>query len=186
MKTKELALTALFLAMGLVLHQITIGLVAGMKPDFVVTMLFVAFLLLRNRRLVLPAGLAAGIITALTTSMPGGQVPNIIDKLITAFFTMGLIRLLQGHVADYVLAAMVGFVGTVVSGTAFLGSTQLIMGLPVPFRVLFTAVVLPTAAMNTVFTPAIYGICLTRAGSFKLAPDRKSASPAKTAETRTG
>ena len=33
MKTKELALTALFLAMGLVLHQITIGLVAGMKPD---------------------------------------------------------------------------------------------------------------------------------------------------------
>ncbi len=86
MKTKELALTALFLAMGLVLHQITIGLVAGMKPDFVVTMLFVAFLLLRNRRLVLPAGLAAGIITALTTSMPGGQVPNIIDKLITAFF----------------------------------------------------------------------------------------------------
>ena len=94
-KTKELALTALLLAIGLLLHQITVGLVAGMKPDFVITMLFVALLLLRKKSLVLPAGLAAGIIAALTTSMPGGQIPNIVDKIVTAIVAMLIIQLLK-------------------------------------------------------------------------------------------
>ncbi|HHV07020.1 MAG TPA: tryptophan transporter [Firmicutes bacterium] len=179
MKTKELALTALFLAIGLVLHQITIGLLGGMKPDFVVTMLLVSFLMLRNKRLVIPAGLAAGVIAALTTTMPGGQLPNIIDKLITAFVSMGLILLLQGHVSNNVLAATVGFIGTLVSGTAFLGSAQLIIGLPVSFKALFITVVLPTAAINTLLTPTIYGIAMGPARSAGLVSKSQSAAGAK-------
>lgn len=96
MKLKEMVVTALFLAVGFVLHQVTVGLLGGMKPDFNITMLFVAFLIIRNARLTIPAGLAAGIIAALTTTMPGGQLPNIIDKLITAATVMGLIKLLAG------------------------------------------------------------------------------------------
>ncbi len=179
MKTKELALTALLLAIGLVLHQITIGLLGGMKPDFVVTMLFVAFLLLRNRQLVLPAGLAAGLIAALTTTMPGGQLPNIIDKLITAVIAMGLIRLLTGHINDHVLAGIVGFIGTVVSGTVFLCSAMLIAGLPVSFKALFVTVVLPTAAINAVLTPVIYGIAMGPARSLGLVSGRPSKTGAK-------
>lgn len=184
MKTKELALTALFLAIGLVLHQITIGLLAGMKPDFVVTMLFISFLLLRNKKLVIPAGLAAGLIAALTTTMPGGQLPNIIDKIITAAVTMGLIRVLTGHVSEHVLAAIVGFIGTVVSGTVFLASTMLIIGLPVSFKALFITVVLPTAAINAVLTPAIYGIILTRAHLLDLVPRHRSVRTGQAPDTK--
>jgi hypothetical protein len=179
LKTKELALTALLLAIGLVLHQITVGLLAGMKPDFLITMLFVVLLLLRNRRLVIPAGLAAGVLAALTTSMPGGQLPNIIDKFLTAAVAMGIIRLLQERIKDHVLAVIVGFVGTIVSGTVFLGSAQLIMGLPVSFKALFIGVVLPTAAINAVLTPAIYGITLRPARSIGLIPVKRSEAVAK-------
>ncbi|MDK2882878.1 MAG: hypothetical protein PWQ41_43 [Bacillota bacterium] len=173
MKVKEMAVTALFLALGFVLHQITVGLLAGMKPDFVITMLFVSFLILRNARLTLPAGLAAGIIAALTTSMPGGQLPNIIDKLITAAVAMGIIKALAGRLNDYLLAAVVGFVGTIVSGLAFISSLAVIIGLPAPFMALFVTVVLPTAAINTFLTPFLYGIALAPARSLGLAGQSK-------------
>lgn len=167
-KTKELALTALLLAIGLLLHQITVGLVAGMKPDFVITMLFVALLLLRKKSLVLPAGLAAGIIAALTTSMPGGQIPNIVDKIVTAIVAMLIIQLLQRYMLDSLLAGIVGLVGTIISGLAFLGSAQLIIGLPVSFKALFLTVVLPTGIINAILTPVIYTIALRPARSIGL------------------
>lgn len=173
MKVKEMAVTALFLALGFVLHQITVALLAGMKPDFVITMLFVSFLILRNARLTLPAGLAAGIIAALTTSMPGGQLPNIIDKLITAAVAMGIIKVLTGRLNDYFLAAVVGLVGTIVSGLAFIGSLAVIIGLPAPFIALFVTVVLPTAAINTFLTPFLYGLALAPARSLGLAGQSK-------------
>lgn len=169
MKVKEMAVTALFLALGLILHQITVGLLAGMKPDFVITMLFVSFLIIRNARLTLPAGLAAGIIAALTTSMPGGQLPNIIDKLITAAVAMGLIKLLGGRLNSYLLAGLVGFLGTIVSGLAFITAVAFIVGLPAPFMALFVTVVVPTAVINTFLTPFLYGLALAPARSLGLA-----------------
>lgn len=173
MKLKEMVVTALFLAVGFVLHQVTVGILAGMKPDFNITMLFVAFLILRNARLTFPAGLAAGIIAALTTTMPGGQLPNIIDKIITAAVAMGLIKLLAGRVNDYLLAGIVGLVGTVTSGLVFLTSAALIIGLPAPFIALFLAVVVPTAAINLFLTPFLYGLALAPARSLGLAEHGK-------------
>ncbi|HHY92177.1 MAG TPA: tryptophan transporter [Firmicutes bacterium] len=173
MKVKEMAITALFLAIGLVLHQITVGLVAGMKPDFVITMLFVSFLVIRNARLTLPAGLAAGIIAALTTTMAGGQLPNIIDKPITAAVAMGLIKLLGGRINDYLLAGLVGLIGTFVSGLVFITAVALIIGLPAPFMALFVTVVVPTAVINTFLTPFLYGIALAPARSLGLAAHAK-------------
>ncbi|MHB9145545.1 MAG: tryptophan transporter [Symbiobacteriia bacterium] len=157
MKTRELVQVALLLAIGYVLHAITPPLVGGMKPDLLLSMLFVILLLFRDLKLGIVAGAVAGILSALATTFPGGQIPNVIDKLITSLIVIGLIYLLQ-KVNDKVLAGVVGLIGTVVSGTVFLGSALILVGLPAPFKILFTSVVLPAALINTVAIVILYPI----------------------------
>lgn len=48
--------------------------------------------------------------------------------------------------------AIIGLIGTAISGTVFLGSALFIVGLPAPFMVLFTSIVLPTSLTNMVIT----------------------------------
>lgn len=50
------------------------------------------------------------------------------------------------------------FIGTIVSGTIFLGSALLIAGLPAPFITLFYTVVIPTAFINTIAMLMIYPV----------------------------
>ena len=40
-------------------------------------------------------GIVTGIISALTTSFPGGQLPNIIEKPVTAFLFLALALLVK-------------------------------------------------------------------------------------------
>lgn len=160
MKTRDLVQVALLLAIGYVLHAITPSFIGGMKPDLLLSMLFVVLLLFRDVKLGLVAGLVAGILSALATTFPGGQIPNVIDKLVTSLVVMGLIYLLQ-RVNDKVLAGIVGAIGTVVSGTVFLGSALILAGLPAPFKILFESVVLPAAAINTVAIVILYPIVAT-------------------------
>ncbi|MGB4287308.1 MAG: tryptophan transporter, partial [Tepidanaerobacteraceae bacterium] len=42
MKLKDMILTSLLIAIGLVLHYVVPPIVGGMKPDFLLAMLFVA------------------------------------------------------------------------------------------------------------------------------------------------
>lgn len=153
----ELVLVALMLAIGAVLHQVTPGFIGGMKPDLLLSMLFISLLMFRNLRLGLVAGLAAGIISAATTTFPAGQIPNLIDKIVTTLVVLGVIQAL-GRVNDKVLAVIVGLIGTLVSGTVFLGSALILFQLPAPFTVLFTTVVLPTTAINAVTVGVLYPI----------------------------
>ncbi len=153
----ELILVGLMLAIGYVLHQVTPGFIGGMKPDLLLSMLFISLLMFRNARLGVVAGLAAGILSALATTFPGGQFPNVIDKLVTTLLVLALIQSL-GKVNDKILAVIVGLVGTVISGSVFLGSALVLSGLPAPFSALFTAVVLPAAAINGVTVGVLYPI----------------------------
>lgn len=156
MRVKSLVQTGLLLAIGYILHFITPGLAGGMKPDFLLIMLFVSIMLERNIKLTLIAGIGAGILAALSSTFPGGQIPNLIDKILSAFFVFGLVKLGDGRLNDKVFAGIVGLVGTLFSGLVFLSSAFLFVGLPVSFMILVTTVVIPAAAINTVAIAILY------------------------------
>lgn len=179
MNTKKLVINALLLAIGAILHQITPTLGLPMQPDMALAMLFVIMILNKeDYKTSLVAGIATGIFTALTTKFPGGQIPNIIDKLITvnimyAFISLtckqGMLNKLNENKKNALLVVLVLAIGTIVSGVTFLGSALLLVGLPAPFLTLFIAVVLPAVGLNLVaglFLFKVIGISLSRSISF--------------------
>ncbi|MFE8700234.1 tryptophan transporter [Cytobacillus sp. FJAT-54145] len=161
MNTKNLVVLSLLVGMGAVLHAVVPGIFLGMKPDMMLTMMFLGIVLFPDRKSVLLLGLVTGLISGLTTTFPGGLLPNIIDKPITAFAFFGLFLLLKKFQKSIVSVAVLTAVGTLISGVAFLTSAYLIVGLPGPFAALFGAVVLPAAAVNTIAMIILYPVALT-------------------------
>ncbi len=145
-------LAGLLVGLGLVLHGVFPGVFAGMKPDFSLIMLFIVIMVIPDKRVMVVAGLATAIITALTTSFPNGQIANIVDKIVTTAVVMGLSALLPRQV----LVVGVGAIGTLVSGLVFLGTAALLSGLPASFASLVAAVVLPAAGINTIALLVLY------------------------------
>ena len=95
MNTKNLVLMSLLLAVGAVLYIIIPGFNGGMKPDFMLTMMFIGILLFPDVKSVFLLGITTGVISGLFSTFPGGFVPNVIDKSITAFVFFGLVLLLN-------------------------------------------------------------------------------------------
>lgn len=155
MKLRNYLMTALMLTMGLILHSVVPG-IFGMKFDLLLAFMIVAIFLFPETKNALLAGIVGGLLTAQTTTFPGGQIPNMIDKIATAFFILVLIRLLSSFHNEKIKVGIAGFLGTLVSGSIFLYSALLIVGLPAPFSVLFTGVVLPTCVGNTLIILVIY------------------------------
>ncbi|MBA2874798.1 tryptophan transporter [Thermaerobacillus caldiproteolyticus] len=160
MNTRVLVSLALLVGIGAVLHAVIPGFFFGMKPDMMLTMMFLGILLFPNKKAVGLVGVVTGIISGMTTSFPGGLLPNIIDKPITAFVFFTLCLFVKKYGQTVVSAAVLTAVGTVVSGTVFLTAALLIVGLPggAAFSSLFVAVVLPTAVINTVVMVIVYPI----------------------------
>jgi len=160
MNTRVLVLMSLLVGMGAVLHAAMPGVLGGMKLDLMLTMMFLGILLFPEKKNVLIIGIVAGVISALTTTFPAGQIPNMIDKPISAFAFFGLFLLVKKYSRNVVVASILAAVGTVVSGTIFLGSALLIAGLPgtSTFFGLFIGIVLPTAAMSAVLMIIVYPI----------------------------
>lgn len=158
MKLKDMVLTALLLSIGLILHQITPPIVGGMKPNFLLAMLFVALYINSSPKNAFLAGVIGGIFAALTTSFPGGQVANFFEEIITAFVVSFLIKL-TAKISPHLSVPLVGFIGTVESGTVFLAIALLVVGsLPVAFPVLFVTIVIPAAVINTFVTYICYNV----------------------------
>lgn len=157
MNTRKLTISSLLLAIGLVLHYIIPGTLGGMKPDTLLSMMFVAIIICDDYKSTIAIGICAGILAAITTSFPGGQLPNIIDKFITANIIFVLITLLK-KVNPIVKTIIIAILGTLISGTVFLTSALIIVGLPAPFTALFIAVVLPALIANTILSFIVYGI----------------------------
>ncbi|KMM36231.1 tryptophan transporter [Guptibacillus hwajinpoensis] len=160
MKTKNLVLMALLLGIGTILHAIIPGLISGMKNDMLLTMMFLGILLFPERKSVLVLGLATGVISAATTTFPGGQLANMIDKPITAFAFFGLYLLVKRFGQSLITAGVLTAIGTMISGAIFLGAALVFAGLPggAAFTGLFLTVVLPTAAVNTIAIVLIYPV----------------------------
>ncbi|WP_342430186.1 tryptophan transporter [Neobacillus sp. FSL H8-0543] len=158
MNTKNLVSLSLLVAIGAVLHAVIPPIFLGMKPDMMLTMMFLGIILFPEIKSVMLIAIVTGAISALTTGFPGGQLPNIIDKPITALVFFSLFLMLGKFRNSIISVAILTAVGTVISGTVFLGSALFIVGLPGPFVALFGTVVLPTAAISTVVMIILYPI----------------------------
>jgi hypothetical protein len=158
MDLKKNILSGLLLAIGFILHQIIPGSIGGMTFDVQLAILFVIIAVNMDLKNTITTGLASGIITAMTTKFPGGQLPNMIDKIVTSLLIYFLLVVLTKAFNKQVSIIVTAVVGTIISGTVFLTSALLIVGLPAPFMALFIGVVLPTTIANTFATSILYNL----------------------------
>ncbi|RAK19480.1 tryptophan transporter TrpP [Anoxybacillus vitaminiphilus] len=160
MNTRVLVSLALLVGIGAVLHAVIPGFFFGMKPDMMLTMMFLGILLVPSKKTVGLLGIVTGIISGVTTSFPGGLLPNMVDKPITAIVFAALLLLVKKYSQSVIAAAILTAVGTVVSGAVFLTAALLLVGLPggATFSGLFAAVVLPAVVVNTIAMVIIYPI----------------------------
>jgi hypothetical protein len=153
--------TALLVAMGYIMHQVIPGTIGNMKFDIMLSFIFVALFISKDFKSVILTAMLGGGITAFTTTFPGGQIPNIIDKLVTCLVIYALLKLLEGFKYKQITAGIIAFIGTLVSGSVFLYSALLLVGLPAPFLVLFMGIVLPTSIANIFVTLIVYNAVKT-------------------------
>ncbi|MFT5875502.1 MAG: hypothetical protein ACI8WT_004495 [Clostridium sp.] len=159
MKTNKLIITSLLLTIGLILHQITPGIFLGIKPDFLLVFMILAIILTKNFKLAFITGIVAGVLCALTTSFPGGQIPNIIDKIITSIIVYSIYKNFNSN--SPLKLTGIYFLGTIISGSIFLGTAIILFGLPAPFLILFVSVVLPTSMLNSFIGFSLHRLIIT-------------------------
>ena len=157
MDTKRMVTNAILIAIGAILHQITPGIV--MQPDLSLAMLFIIMVYNRDYKTSLICGIAVGIFAAVTSKTPNGQLPNIIDKLITCNVMYLVLLPLRNRVSKTVQILTVLPLGTILSGSIFLSLLMILNGFPMEtFQTLFVTVVLTTAALNIVLGFVLFKI----------------------------
>lgn len=157
MKLKENLITALLLAMGLIMHQLVPGILFGMKFDFLLIFMFIAMLINPSRKNIVLSSLMGGLISAMTTSFPGGQLPNIIDKLMTGLILYLPLQLVATRDNKFYIG-LLGLVGTLISGSLFLIMAGLLTEVNIELFSLIKLVVLPTSLINSLATVFLYSI----------------------------
>ncbi|HEY4600078.1 MAG TPA: tryptophan transporter [Cerasibacillus sp.] len=159
MKTKDLVLLSLLVGIGTVLHAIIPPILFGMKPDMLLAMMFLGIILFPKANYVLLLSIVTGIVSALTTGAPGGQIANLIDKPITAFVFLGLFLFLRQKGNINIILPILTAIGTIISGSVFLTVALFIVNLMEGgFITLFIGIVLPAAAVNTMVMVVVYPI----------------------------
>ncbi|WP_067729804.1 tryptophan transporter [Oceanobacillus damuensis] len=159
MNTRILVILSLLVGIGAVLHTVVPPMLFGVKPDMLLSMMFLGILLFPKLKYVLILSIATGIISALTTSAPGGQIANIIDKPITALLFFAMVLLLKDRVNTTISAPVLTAVGTIISGSIFLSITLFILGvMEGGFLALFIGIVLPATVVNTIIMIVVYPV----------------------------
>ncbi len=161
MKLKDNIFTTLLLTIGLILHYITPGILGGMKFDFLLIFVIISILLNSRFENCLLSGLLGGILSAMTTTFPGGQIPNILDKLISCLILFVIVKAFHKFTDNILVVGLIGGIGTLFSGIVFLITAKWIVGLPASIVVLIVSVVLPTVIINGVGTAVIYKVVKT-------------------------
>ena len=168
MNTKKMVLNSVFLAIGAVLHQITPPIVLGMKPDFSLAMLLIILVMDDDYKSCICAAIVAGILSALTTTFPGGQVANFVDKIVTVNIMFLFLKSLKYMKSNKVKVILNTLIGTIISGSTFLTIAFFMAGLPTKFSVLFTTVVLPASLINCVAGIIMYSAINRAYGNKKI------------------
>lgn len=157
---RVLVMLSLLVGIGTVLHAVVPPILFGVRPDMLLAMMFLGIIMFPKAQYVLLLSLLTGAMSALTTSVPGGQIANVIDKPITAFLFLGLFLLIKGKVNGHIAAPVLTAIGTMISGTIFLSVILFVLA-SIPgggFIVMFAGVVLPAALVNTIVMIVLYPI----------------------------
>lgn len=151
---------ALLVGVGAALYVVTPGMVNGMKPDFMLTMMFIGILLFPTVKETFLLSLVTGVLSGLFTTFPAGLTPNIIDKAVTGFVFLAAVVVLKKVVSNVAVSAVLVGLGTILSGSVFLSVALFVFNANVgsTFAVLFVGVVLPAVAFNVVAFVIIYPI----------------------------
>ncbi len=152
MNTRKMTLSAILMAVGYILHQIVPGIpfLGGMKMDFLLVMMFFSIFMMDTYREVLAVAMVCGIISAMTTTFPGGQIANLVDKLITGSLVYFVYNNVAKSLPKTIKVSVIALLGTIVSGGIFLSVGLQVSGAPISFLDLFIAIVLPTSVLNMV------------------------------------
>lgn len=130
MKTKNLVLMALLVGIGtalyLVMPPVPIG--GGIKPDLMLTMMFVGIILFPTVRDTFILSVVTGVLSGLFSSIPGSLIPNIIDKFATGFIFFVVVLLVNKFAKNVVAYGILIGLGTLLSGTVFLSMLLLLVG----------------------------------------------------------
>ena len=151
MDSKKLTVSSIFLSVGLLLHYVTPALVMGVKPDFLLVMMFLGIFFMDNVKEAFVLSLFAGLLAAFTTNFPMGQLPNILAKIVSGIVVYYLFKVMG---KNKVKSNFVFMIGTLISGFVFL-VTAIPLGMGTEnFATLllsmFLAVCLPTSILNTI------------------------------------
>jgi hypothetical protein len=159
MNTRILVILSLLVGIGAALHAVAPPILFGMRPDMLLAMMFLGIILFPKVKYVVLLSILTGIMSALTTTVPGGQLANIIDKPVTALLFLGLFLLIRNRVNGNISAPILTAVGTAISGSIFLLTVLYIVGLMEgAFLPMFLAIVIPAAAVNTIVMAVIYPV----------------------------
>lgn len=159
MNTRNLVLLSLLIGIGAVLHMVVPPILFGMKPDMLLSMMFLGIVLIPRLNYVVLLSILTGIISAMTTSVPGGQIANIIDKPLTALIFFGMLLVFDKVISRNISIPLITAMGTMISGSIFLAVALFILGfMQGGFIPLLLTIVLPAAAINTVVMIVIYPI----------------------------
>ncbi|CDO02735.1 putative tryptophan transport protein [Oceanobacillus picturae] len=159
MNTKVLVILSLLVGIGTVLHTVIPGVFFGVKPDMLLSMMFLGIILFPQPKYVVLLALATGAISALTTQAPGGQIANLIDKPITAMLFLILFLFVKNKVNNKISAPVLTAIGTMISGAIFLSVVLFFLGaMEGGFIAGMLTVVLPAAAVNTLIMIVIYPV----------------------------
>lgn len=150
MNTKNLVLMALLVGVGAALYLVIPGFSGGMKPDFMLTMMFIGILLFPKASHVFLLAITTGVISGLFSTFPAGFIPNVVDKFVTAFVFFAVVIALKHFTQKFPIAVALAGIGTLLSGTVFLSVAIFVLGVDVPFVGLLLGVVLPAVALNAI------------------------------------
>lgn len=152
MKTKTITQSAILLAIGTILHLIP-GFFGMVKPDFMLVCVFTIIILNKDLKTALAVGVAGGILAGITTSAPGGFLPNVIDKIVSSLFVYFVVIFLEKSKIENIFSiGSLYFLGTAISGLVFLILMNMAGALPEGFgiKLMFVSLVLPTAGINII------------------------------------
>ena len=152
---KKLLTTSILIAIGFIFRQL-IPAIGAMKLDGLMAVIVVILIITPSFKNALLTGIATGIIAALTTVFPGGQLPIFIDKVISCMVIYGIIKVTGKYYLNPVVVGGIGFIGTIISGFIFLNGVIILANLPAPFMVMFATVVIPAALVNIPLTIIIF------------------------------
>src|SRR5690625_7139681 len=91
-----------------------------MRPDMLLAMMFLGIMLFPKTKYDVLLSIVTGVVSALTTTVLGGQLANIIDKPITALIFSELFLLVKNKVNGNISTPVLTVIGTAISGSIFL------------------------------------------------------------------